>query len=73
MKTTSQKNKKPLQINDLQGFCALAERVGFEPTVMLPPRLISSQNTLSFAALDHPRYNLCKSMTYAENPPFFLD
>ena len=27
----------------MRGYQSLAEKVGFEPTVMLPPRLISSQ------------------------------
>ena len=35
-------NKKP-QVNQLLGVLNLAERVGFEPTVILLPRLISSQ------------------------------
>ena len=38
----TEKKKPHYQIDSRVSF-VLAERVGFEPTVMLPPRLISSQ------------------------------
>ena len=40
---SSAHHAKKIAPQKMRGYSSLAEKVGFEPTVMLPPRLISSQ------------------------------